>query len=71
MFADGKYDLVVHFAGLKAVAESIEQPLKYYEEKVGGTINLLKCMDEYNVKNSVFVFGDSIWRTTKSKIKRK
>ena len=63
VFADGKYDLVLHFAGLKAVAESVEEPLKYYEQNIGGTINLLKCMKEYGVKKIVFsssatVYGD-------------
>ena len=63
MFEEGKYDLVIHFAGLKAVGESVEKPLKYYENNVGGTINLLKCMKKYNVNRIVFsssatVYGD-------------
>ncbi len=63
VFEDGKYDAVIHFAGLKAVGESVEKPLKYYENNVGGTINLLKCMNKYNVKKIVFsssatVYGD-------------
>ena len=60
---EGNYDLVIHFAGLKAVGESVEMPLKYYENNVCGTINLLKCMREYDVKKIVFsssatVYGD-------------
>ena len=63
VFEDGKYDAVIHFAGLKAVGESVEKPLKYYENNVGGTINLLKCMNKHNVKKIVFsssatVYGD-------------
>lgn len=63
MFAEGKYDLVIHFAGLKAVGESVEKPLKYYENNVGGTINLLECMKKHDVKKIVFsssatVYGD-------------
>ena len=63
MFAEGKYDLVIHFAGLKAVGESVEKPLKYYENNVSGTINLLKCMKKYGVKRIIFsssatVYGD-------------
>ncbi|MBQ6461079.1 UDP-glucose 4-epimerase GalE [Candidatus Saccharibacteria bacterium] len=63
MFVGGEYDLVVHFAGLKAVGESVEKPLKYYENNVGGTINLLKCMKKYGVNKIVFsssatVYGD-------------
>lgn len=63
VFEEGKFDLVIHFAGLKAVGESVEKPLKYYENNVGGTINLLKCMKKYDVNKIVFsssatVYGD-------------
>ncbi len=63
VFEEGKFDLVIHFAGLKAVGESVEKPLKYYENNVGGTINLLKCMKKYGVNKIVFsssatVYGD-------------
>ncbi len=63
LFKNGNYDLVIHFAGLKAVAESVEQPLRYYENNVGGTINLLECMKKYGVKKLIFsssatVYGD-------------
>ena len=63
VFEDGGFDLVIHFAGLKAVGESVEKPLKYYENNVGGTINLLKCMKKYGVNKIVFsssatVYGD-------------
>ena len=63
LFKKNKYDLVMHFAGLKAVGESVEKPLKYYENNVGGTINLLKCMQENGVNKIIFsssatVYGD-------------
>ena len=63
LFARGNFDLVIHFAGLKAVAESVEQPLKYYRNNVIGTINLLNCMRRHNVNKIVFsssatVYGD-------------
>ena len=63
MFREGGYDLVIHFAGLKAVGESVKQPLKYYENNVGGTINLLECMKKYDVNKIIFsssatVYGD-------------
>lgn len=63
MFEGGKYELVIHFAGLKAVGESVEKPLKYYENNVGGTINLLECMKEFGVHKIIFsssatVYGD-------------
>ena len=63
LFSENKYDLVIHFAGLKAVGESVEQPLRYYENNVGGTINLLKAMRAHDVKKIIFsssatVYGD-------------
>ena len=63
VFKNGKFDLVIHFAGLKAVGESVVKPLKYYENNVGGTINLLKCMKKYGVNKLIFsssatVYGD-------------
>lgn len=63
VFEEGEFDLVIHFAGLKAVGESVEKPLKYYENNVGGTINLLKCMKKYDVNKIIFsssatVYGD-------------
>jgi len=56
-------DAVIHFAGLKAVGESVAQPLRYYENNVTGTLNLCKVLAEQNVKNIVFsssatVYGD-------------
>ena len=63
IFSSTKYDAVIHFAGLKAVAESVEQPLKYYENNVKGTINLLNAMLTAGVNNIIFsssatVYGD-------------
>ena len=63
LFAKNHYDLVIHFAGLKAVAESVEKPLEYYENNVGGTVNLLKCMKNHGVHKIIFsssatVYGD-------------
>lgn len=63
LFNQSHFDLVIHFAGLKAVAESIEQPLKYYDNNITGTLNLLKSMQSHNVKDLIFsssatVYGD-------------
>ncbi|RLB94359.1 MAG: UDP-glucose 4-epimerase GalE [Deltaproteobacteria bacterium] len=63
VFEDHKIDAVIHFAGLKAVGESVSIPLKYYHNNLTGTFNLLSAMDEYRVKNLVFsssatVYGD-------------
>lgn len=56
---------VIHFAGLKAVGESIEQPLNYYDNNVSGTISLCKAMESNGVKGLIFsssatVYGDPI-----------
>jgi UDP-glucose 4-epimerase len=56
-------DAVIHFAGLKAVGESVEQPLRYYENNISGTVNLLKSMQAHGVKKIIFsssatVYGD-------------
>ena len=63
IFAENDIDSVIHFAALKAVGESVEKPLLYYENNVGGTLNLCKVMKKFNVKNLVFsssatVYGD-------------
>lgn len=58
-----KIDAVIHFAGLKAVGESVEKPIEYYANNVQGTISLLEAMKAMNVKTLVFsssatVYGD-------------
>lgn len=63
VFSDNKFFGVIHFAGLKAVGESVAKPLMYYDNNVSGTIALLEVMAEYDVKNLVFsssatVYGD-------------
>lgn len=54
IFKQGSFDAVIHFAGLKAVGESTKKPLLYYENNITGTINLIKCMEKYNVNNLIF-----------------
>ena len=54
-------DSVIHFAGLKAVGESVAQPLRYYETNVGGTVNLLKAMDERGVRRLVFSSSATVY----------
>lgn len=63
IFATYGITAVMHFAGLKAVGESVAQPLRYYDNNVTGTLHLLECMAKYSVKNLVFsssatVYGD-------------
>ncbi|GAA4840446.1 UDP-glucose 4-epimerase GalE [Algivirga pacifica] len=47
-------EAVIHFAAYKAVGESVEKPLDYYENNIGSLVNLLKCMRTYEVPNMVF-----------------
>ena len=63
VFEENKIDAVMNFAGFKAVGESVEKPLEYYENNVSGAIGLLKTMRKYNVKKFIFsssatVYGD-------------
>jgi len=62
-FSNQNFEAVIHFAGLKAVGESVEQPLRYYQNNVTGTLNLLDAMQKHDVKQLVFsssatVYGD-------------
>ncbi|GAA3283670.1 UDP-glucose 4-epimerase GalE [Paenarthrobacter aurescens] len=64
VLAQGEFEAVIHFAGLKAVGESVENPLSYYRNNVVGTLNLLESMERAGVKKLVFsssatVYGDS------------
>lgn len=56
-------DAVIHFAGLKAVGESVSKPWEYYENNIAGTLSLVEAMKKHNVKNIIFsssatVYGD-------------
>jgi UDP-glucose 4-epimerase len=53
-FAHGDVEAVVHFAGLKAVGESVEEPLRYYDNNVNGTVQLLDAMERHGVRDLVF-----------------
>ena len=61
IFTSHHFDLVMHFAGLKAVAESVKQPLKYYENNIVGTINLLKTMQKHKVKKLIFSSSATVY----------
>ena len=63
IFSDGAFEAVIHFAGLKAVGESVSQPLRYFHNNLTGTISLLQAMTQAGVRNLVFsssatVYGD-------------
>ena len=49
IFKENDFNGVIHFAGFKAVGESVLNPLKYYENNIMSTINLLKLCEQYNV----------------------
>ena len=63
IFAETPFDAVIHFAGYKAVGESVEQPLRYYRNNLDTTLTLLEVMKEFQVHNIIFsssatVYGD-------------
>lgn len=57
VFAENEIDAVLHFAGYKAVGESVERPLAYYRNNIDTTLTLLDCMSQYSC--NVFVFSSS------------
>lgn len=63
VFAKEQIDSCIHFAGLKAVGESVQKPWEYYENNIAGTLTLVDVMRNHNVKNIIFsssatVYGD-------------
>lgn len=63
VFKTHYFDAVIHFAGYKAVGESVSKPILYYQNNVAGSLNLYELMDKYHVNNVVFsssatVYGD-------------
>lgn len=54
VFLENKIDAVIHFAGLKAVGESVAKPWYYYNNNIVGTLNLISVMEKHGVKNIVF-----------------
>ncbi len=61
VFAEGGFDAVIHFAGLKAVGESVEKPLWYYKNNVVGTLNLLDSMEKAGVRRLVFSSSATVY----------
>lgn len=61
IFADEQIDAVVHFAGLKAVGESGEMPLEYYENNLGSTLGLLRAMQRHQVRTLVFSSSATVY----------
>jgi UDP-glucose 4-epimerase len=61
VFADRAIDAVVHFAGLKAVGESVAEPLRYYHNNLGGTVTLLRLMAAHGVHRFVFSSSATVY----------
>lgn len=61
IFKENNIDAVVHFAGLKAVGESVQKPLEYYANNISGTLVLLKVMRENNCKKIVFSSSATVY----------
>ena len=61
MFKEQRIDAVIHCAALKAVGESVQKPLEYYQNNISGTLTLLKVMREVGVKNIVFSSSATVY----------
>ncbi len=66
VFGAEKFDAVIHFAGLKAVGESVSMPLTYYHNNITGTLNLLKIMENHEVYSIVFSSSATVYGSPKS-----
>jgi len=61
IFSSHRFDAVVHFAGLKAVGESVEKPLEYYDNNVSGSVALFDCMGEAGLRTIVFSSSATVY----------
>ncbi len=61
VFSENKIDVVIHFAGLKAVGESCQIPLSYYENNVSGTVTLCQVMAEFDCKRMIFSSSATVY----------
>ena len=61
MFVNHKFDACIHFAGLKAVGESVEKPWLYYENNINGTLVLMQMLEKHNCKNIIFSSSATIY----------
>ena len=61
VFDQNEYDAVLHFAGLKAVGESVEKPLLYFHNNITGTVNLLKAMQNHHVNKLIFSSSATVY----------
>lgn len=63
IFAAHRFDCIIHFAGLKAVGESVAQPVMYYENNLNSTLNLCKMMKKYDVRRLIFSSSATVYRS--------
>ena len=61
IFSEQESGAVIHFAGLKAVGESVEKPWEYYENNIAGTLTLVDVMRKHNVKNIIFSSSATVY----------
>jgi UDP-glucose 4-epimerase len=61
LFSQHRFEAVIHFAGLKAVGESVQKPLEYYDNNVSGSVTLLECMAEAEVRTMVFSSSATVY----------
>lgn len=61
IFEKHEIEAVIHFAGLKAVGESVQKPLEYYDNNLGGTMALLECMQKHGCKRIVFSSSATVY----------
>ena len=61
VFFENEIDVVIHFAGLKAVGESVEKPIMYYRNNIDTTLTLLEVMEEFGCKNIVFSSSATVY----------
>lgn len=64
IFKENKIDAVIHFAGLKAVGESVQKPVEYYNNNITGTLNLIQVMRKYSCKKIVFSSSATVYGVT-------
>ena len=61
VFTENQIDAIIHFAGLKAVGESVEKPVLYYRNNIDTTLSLLECMEKFNVNNIIFSSSATVY----------
>ncbi len=66
IFKEENIEAVIHFAGLKAVGESVREPIRYYQNNLESTISLIEVMSEFNVKKIVFSSSATVYGVAKT-----